>query len=213
MKTNTPSNPGVSGRVLRSLGLVATLLVAFLAIGCGPSPESYNIPAEALAPRTKTTLSVGDVLRITYPGAPEYNQLQTIAPDGRISLPSVGTVTASGRSISSLQAGLTSSYEAYLSDPTVVIAVEQPAAAVYVAGEVNKPGKVPLTRTMTALEAVMEAGGFSRFANPKQVFVVRNQGGSQKRYALNLSDTLAGYENQAFYVRPYDVIYVKQSNW
>ena len=80
-------------------------------------------------------------------------------------------------------------------------------------GEVLRAGKIPLDRPMTALEAVMEAGGFSKFANPKQVIVVRNQGGKVRRYVLNMNDALYGKESVPFYVRAYDVIYVKQSNW
>jgi hypothetical protein len=45
------------------------------------------------------------------------------------------------------------------------------------------------------------------------VFIVRNENGKEQRYVLNLSNTLAGTGSQAFYVKPYDVIYVKQSNW
>ena len=97
--------------------------------------------------------------------------------------------------------------------PSWEVAVETAASGVYVSGEVMKPGKVPLDRPMTAFEAIMEAGGFSKFANPKQVVVVRNQGGKHQRYALNLSDTLSGASDSAFYFRPYDTIYVSQSRW
>lgn len=227
MNTMTQNTPGVLTHNYhrksrpcspwRALRLAASslnvMLATFLAVACGPSPDEYNIPPEAFSAPTKSTLSVGDVVRITYTGAPEYNQAQKIQPDGRISLPTVGNVTASGRSVSSLQASLTLMYKPHLNDPTVVVSVQQPAAAIYVGGEVNNPGKVPLDRSMTVLEAVMESGGFSKLANPKQVVVIRNIGGKQQRYLLNLSDPLAGYESQAFYVRAYDVIYVKRSNW
>jgi polysaccharide biosynthesis/export protein len=72
---------------------------------------------------------------------------------------------------------------------------------------------VPLDRSITALEAVMEVGGFSKLANPKKVYVIRNEAGKQKRYALNLAEALSGNESQAFYLRPYDVVYVDRSNW
>ena len=65
---------------------------------------------------------------------------------------------------------------------------------------------------MTAFEAVMEAGGFSKFANPKQVTVVRNQSGKQQRYSLNFDDTLR-QGGQSFYLRPYDTVYVNKSRW
>ena len=93
------------------------------------------------------------------------------------------------------------------------VAIEQPAATVYVSGAVNSPGKVPLDRSITALEAVMEVGGFARVANPKKVYVIRNEGGKQRRYPINLKDPLSGYDSPAFYLRPYDVVFVEQSNW
>ena len=95
----------------------------------------------------------------------------------------------------------------------MVVSLAGAAAGVYVSGEVLRPGKIPLDRPMTALEAVMEAGGFTKFANPKQVFIVRNQGGKSQRYVLNMNQALYGTESIPFYVRAYDVIYVKQSNW
>ena len=58
-----------------------------------------------------------------------------------------------------------------------------------------------------------KAGGFSKFANPKQVVVVRNKNGKTERYALNLGDTLSGASSGSFYLRPYDTVYVKQSRW
>ena len=204
----------VSFLVRPTAWLAALVLVAGSALtSCGPSPDAYNIPPAAFTSTPSGMLAVGDVLKFTFAGAPEFNQAQKIQPDGRVSLPTVGNIKAAGRSVSSLQASLTSLYQPHLNDPTVVVSVEQPAAAVYVSGEVNTPGKVPLDRQLSALEAVMESGGFSRLANPSQVFVIRTEGGKQKRYALNLKDTLAGLENQPFYLRPFDVIYVKKSNW
>lgn len=219
MKSNSTSAPTALSRaisfIIRPLGwLFALALLAGSALtSCGPSPDAYNIPSAAFTATPSGTLAVGDVVRFTYAGAPEFNQSQKIQPDGRVSLPAVGNIKAAGRSVSSLQATLTELYRPSLNDPTVVVAVEAPAAAVYVSGEVNTPGKLPLDRQLTALEAVMEAGGFSKLANPKEVFVIRTEGGKQKRYALNLNDTLSGMETRPFYLRPFDVIYVRRSNW
>jgi polysaccharide export outer membrane protein len=133
--------------------------------------------------------------------------------NGKVSLPTIGDVTAQGKSVSTLQSQLTGLYQSHLQNPTVLVGVDQMAACVYVSGEVMKPGKVPLDRPMTAFEAIMEAGGFSKFANPKQVVVVRNNSGKSERYALNMSDTLSGASSSSFYLRPYDTVYVKQSRW
>jgi len=192
---------------------LSALLLAFASFSC-ESPETYTpIPAEAYSARPSGTLAAGDVIRVSYPGAPELNTTQKVQANGQVSLPPIGDVTAQGKSVATLQSQLTGLYQSHLQNPTVLVAVEAAASGVYVSGEVTRPGKVPLDRPMTAFDAIMEAGGFTKFANPKQVVVVRTKGGKVERYALNLDDTISGASSSAFYLRPYDTVYVKQSRW
>lgn len=198
----------------RLLQIAAVAAFGVYSVSCVGTSNVTNIPGDSMAPQSSGgSLSEGDVIKVIYPGAPELNLTQRIQSNGKVSLPIIGDITAAGKSLSSFQTQLASLYTPHLQDPKVQVVIEAAAAAVYVSGEVLRPGKVPLDRTMTALEAIMEAGGFSKFANPKKVFIVRNEHGKQQRYVLNLSDTLSGTSNQAFYVKAYDVIYVKQSNW
>lgn len=192
---------------------LAASLALFGAVACQNMNPPAPIPAEAAAARPSGALAPGDVLILAFPGAPELNCRQKIQANGKVSLPTLGDVSASGRSITAFQSQLTSMYQPHLQDPTVVVSLESAAAGVYVSGEVLRPGKIPLDRPMTVLEAVMEAGGFTKFANPKQVIVVRNEKGKNQRYVLNMNDTLSGLESAPFYVRPFDVIYVRQSAW
>jgi polysaccharide export outer membrane protein len=192
---------------------LTALLLAFASFSC-ESPETYTpIPAEAYSARPSGTLAAGDVIRVSYPGAPELNTTQKVQANGKVSLPTIGDVTAQGKSVATLQSQLSGLYQSHLQNPTVLVAVEAAASGVYVSGEVTRPGKVPLDRPMTAFDAIMEAGGFTKFANPKQVVVVRTKGGKVERYALNLDDTISGASSSAFYLRPYDTVYVKQSRW
>lgn len=209
----TGSTPAPRRWMHRAAVCAMALIAGFSFPACEQSAPVAPIPAEAAASRPSGLLAAGDEINVSFSGAPEMNTKQKIAANGRVSLPVVGDVPAAGRSITSLQADLTSRYQSHLQDPTVVVSLEAASSGVYVTGEVLRPGKVALDRPMTALEAVMEAGGFTKFANPKQVIVVRKQGNRNQRYVLNMSDTLAGFESSPFYVRSYDVIYVKQSVW
>lgn len=193
--------------------IISALCVALSSVGCGGMSKAPAVPAEAYVPKPSGNLAAGDEISISFSGAPELNTKQKIQPNGRVSLPTVGDVSAAGKTINSLQQSLTSLYQSHLQDPTVVVSLESASAGVYLSGEVMRTGKIPLDRPMTAFEAIMEAGGFTKLANPKQVIVVRNQKGKQQCYALNMNDTLSGMESNPFYVRPYDVIYVKQSVW
>ena len=225
MTTMILKAPGAIERVIRKFanfsGQRPSLRTAFaggmLAAAClftaACTSGNYNVPANVYAAKPSGTLSVGDTIRVSYPGAPEFNQSLKIQADGKIGLPMVGSVTAAGRTASNLQSSLTSMYESRLNDPTVFVSLDKPAAVVYVVGEVAGPGKVPLERSLTALEAVMEVGGFSKLANPKIVYVIRNERGTQRRYVLNLDKPLSGQDSEAFYLRPYDMVYVERSNW
>jgi polysaccharide biosynthesis/export protein len=188
------------------------LCLGLMSVACMTAPPP-PIPAEAYHARPNAALAAGDEIAVSFSGAPELNFKQKIQANGRVSLPTVGDVSAAGRSPTNFQAHLSALYQDHLQDPTVIVSVESAAAGVYVSGEVLRPGKIPLDRPMTALEAIMEAGGFTKLANPKQVIVVRKQEGRNQRYVLNMNDTLTGSESSPFYVRTYDVIYVRQSNW
>lgn len=208
---------GTTQRMWRTLApataCVFAALVMFASVGCQSNTPSDPIPATAASSRPSGALAPGDEINVTFSSAPELNTKQKIQPNGKLSLPTIGDVSAAGTTINSLQSTLTSLYQPHLQDPTVVVSLESAAAGVYVSGEVLRPGKIPLDRPMTALEAVMEAGGFTKFANPKQVIVVRNEKGRNQRYVLNMNDALSGAESTPFYVRPFDVLYVRQSAW
>lgn len=214
--TNGLSSPE-GGRFRRHLATAATCLLAslgiFASVACQDMSPGAAVPSEVAASRPSGALAPGDEISVSFSGAPELNTKQKVQANGKVSLPTIGDVSASGKSITSFQSQLTSMYQPHLQDPTVVVSLESAAAGVYVSGEVLRPGKIPLDRPMTALEAVMEAGGFTKFANPKQVIVVRTQGGKSQRYVLNLNNALSGEDSGTFYVRPFDVIYVKQSAW
>jgi len=192
---------------------VSVLLAVSASVGCDSMPPDRPVPADAYRSRPGGTLAAGDVIRVVFSGAPELNTQQKIQPNGKVSLPTIGEVTAAGRTVTNLQQQLTSLYQTRLQDSTVTISLMGTAAGVYVSGAVLRAGKIPLDRPMTVLEAVMEAGGFSPMANPKRVVVVRTQDGKSWNYVLDLHQALHATGSTPFYVRPYDVIYVKESSW
>jgi polysaccharide export outer membrane protein len=194
-------------------GLLGVITLTLL--GC--SNEIANAPGVAIPPEARKrqatgNIGPGDVLSVSYAGAPEMNLTQKVRANGRISLPMLGDVQAAGKSLSSFQSSLASSYKKHLQEPKVVVTMVSTAAAVYIAGEVRGPGKILLDRPLTALEAIMESGGFAPTADPKKVSVVRTIKGTHQRYNLNMTEALSGTA-PVFYLKPYDVIYVGQRVW
>lgn len=86
---------------------------------------------------------------------------------------------------------------------------ESTVIPVVVSGEVQKPGKVAFERPATVLEAIMEAGGFTSYADPKEVSLIRQVQGDHHSQTVDLSPILKGIPTPVLYVSPGDLIYVR----
>ena len=195
--------------------LTAIIGFTFFLASCGELAPPTNIQEPVLsnpspvkpAALGDNLLQAGDDLKITFPDAEELNISQKVRPDGKLSLPIIGEVTASGQTVTRLQSELKFRYKKHLQDPNVIVTIESTASTVYVSGKVVTPLKIVLERKMTALEAIMEAGGFNEFGSSKKVVVIRNENGQHKRHKLNLNEALYSGDSNAFYLKPFDVIY------
>jgi len=156
-------------------------------------------------------LREGDVLKISFPGSPNLDTAQQIRRDGKITLESVGEITAAGFTPPDLEKEISTAYGSQLVTKEVTVAVVSSSLPVFVTGAVLRPEKVLSDHPLTALEAIMEAGGFdySR-ANMKDVRVVRQEDGREHTYVLNLKLVMQGKKTDPFYLKPYDIIYVPE---
>lgn len=198
--------------------LPAAVAAAFLALAAGcetpvaapPSAEARN-QAEAGPTPEAQTLRAGDVLLVSFPGASNLNTKQQIRMDGRITLPIVGDVVAVGKTPTELQKELVKLYAPQLVSKEVTVTVIASTFTVYVTGAVIHPGQVQSDHPISALEAIMQAGGFvSGKADMGAVVVIRNEGGKTRRFTLNMKNVLDGRQTQPFYLKPSDVIYVPE---
>ncbi|MGD0746143.1 MAG: hypothetical protein ABSA45_13400, partial [Verrucomicrobiota bacterium] len=93
----------------------------------------------------------------------------------------------------------------------VNVAVASSTFPFYVTGSVIRPGKYTSDHPITALDAVMEAGGFDYTkANLKAVRVLRHGKDRVDNYTLNLKLVLEGKDTKLFYLQPSDIIYVPE---
>jgi polysaccharide export outer membrane protein len=160
-------------------------------------------------------LREGDVVKITFPGALNLNTSQPIRRDGKIALQLVGEFKAAGMTPTDMEKELIKLYGPQLQTKEVSVTVESSAFPVYVTGAVLRPGKILSDRPLTALEAIMEAGGFDYAkANLKKVTVIRHENERTEHYKLNLKGVLQGEQNEQFNLKPSDIIYVPERfNW
>jgi len=182
------------------------LLVAVLS-GCASAPPSPYVADSK--PTIPDSLKEGDALQIVFPGATNLNTLQRIPLDGTITLQFAGQVKAAGRTPQELQNDILASVGSSLQLKEVTVTVVSSSAAVYITGAVLRPGKLVLERPMTALEAIMESGGFDPTrAKMDRVVVVRYEQGKQFNYHLDLKRVLQGREATPFYLQPFDIVHV-----
>jgi len=198
-------------RIAKLAGANALVLALFFGItGCETSRFAEPATQTEVKPES-IVLREGDVVRISFPGAPNLNAVQTIRRDGRITLQLIGEVQAAGMTPSALEKELVKLYGPQLQTKEVNVAVESSGFPVYVTGAVLRPGKITSDRPLTALEAIMEAGGFDYAkANLKAVRVVRHEGGRTEHYKLDLKGVLQGEQNDPFNLKPADIIYVPE---
>ena len=188
-----------------ALLLATTALV--LPAGCRTGSSEIAASSEA----TTVKLTAGDVIKISFAGAPELNQTQKIRADGRVNLPMVGEVTAAGKTLTDFQKELVSSYKSQLKNNDVLVTLESGAGQVTVSGAVAKPGKIEFDRPTTVFQAIMQAGGTTQYGTLKKVRLVRIVNGEQQSQVMNLTGTLKGRSSQVVYVKDGDVIVVPES--
>jgi polysaccharide export outer membrane protein len=194
-------------RSVRSIAGMLLFLLMLLSTGCETATPG-KLPSQ-LVGDLREVLAVGDAVKLTFPGATEMSQVQRVRTDGKISLPLLGEVQAAGKQIGELQQELGRLYKEQLKNSEVIVTLEGRELAVYVSGAVNKPGKVLLDRPMTMLEAIMEAGGPTEMANLTNVVLIRNGNGKHNTQTFNLKPALRGQPTDAFTLRPYDMIQVR----
>ena len=191
---------------------------AFLVATLGAQEPEKSTPSAATQasepaakPTVETEYKIGpqDVVRIDVWKEPEITRTIPVRPDGKISLPLLNDVQASGLTSMQLAASIREGLTKYLTNPQVTVTVTETNRRVYVTGEVNRPGALPLLPNMTVLQALTSASGFTQFAKLKGIYVLRNEGGKQVKYPFNYKDVVKGnHAEQNILLLPGDVIVV-----
>jgi polysaccharide biosynthesis/export protein len=191
-------------------GLALWLLA--VATGCQTqAPQPSGVKEQATASPQIVLLREGDVLRISFSGSPTLDTTQQIRRDGKVTLPLVGEVQAAGTTTEALQQNLIKLYAPQLSSAIITVTMVSSTFPVFVTGSVIRPGKIVSDHPITALDAIMEAGGFDYTkANLKSVRVIRHKGDRVENYTLNLKLVLAGKADKQFYLQPSDIVFVPE---
>lgn len=203
------------------------LMLCFFAGGSAQAPKSQQAVASASAPTaveapkahsgpvlppSDPDYKIGplDVLRIDVWKEPEVSRLAPVRPDGKISLPLLNDLQASGLTAEQLSKVIADGLKEYITNPQVSVSVtEFNSRRVYITGEVAHSGALSLLPKMTVLQALSSTGGFTQFARVKNIYVLRVENGKKVKHPFNYKEVVSGQSpDQDIELQPGDVIVV-----
>jgi polysaccharide export outer membrane protein len=192
-KTAPATTEQAASTLTQPVGTTGTLSVA-------PNRSGAVSPDYRLGP--------GDKLRVEVYKDTQLSQSLQVRPDGKITLPLVGDLQASGLTPIELRDRIATALREYVTNPVVtVIVVETIAPLVYIMGEVNNPGSISMQGPISVLQALAIAGGFKDFANTKNIKVLRRTSRGQQTIAFNYRDALRA-EGPPMMLQPGDTVVV-----
>ena len=141
-----------------------------------------------------------DVIEVSVWKSPDLSTTIMVRPDGMISLPLIGDIRANSRTAKELKEEIERKLTEYKQDPVVSIIVKETnSQAIYVTGEVARPGKYPLRSETTIVQAITLAGGFTQWADKDQIVIIRKSPMNPEgnRFTLKYSDIVSGKNMKA----------------
>ena len=193
-------------------------MAVLFAVSCATGPSVPTNVEEPLVTRDAYTIEPGDELEVVFTYWPELTATQTVRSDGKISLRYIDDVAVAGLEPEVCSETLNGLYEDILNNPDIKVVLRAENRHVYVGGEVrlssslNGLYRVPLVGKLTPMEAIMQAGGFTKAsAKLSNVLIIRRF--DDKRYArtVDLRRNFKDAEGAPFYLEPNDIVFVPRT--
>jgi len=168
--------------------------------------------ASAQAPAQDSSYRIGpnDILSIFVWREPDLTRDVTVMPDGKITYPLIGEIMAQGLTAIELKKAITDKFQDFVTAPEVTVIVkESRSQVVYAIGKLTRPGPIALAPGMTVMQALSAAGGFAEWADPKNILIVRREGGKETQLRFNYKEFTSGEKlEQNILLKPGDTLVV-----
>lgn len=136
-------------------------------------------------------LGPGDQLDISVWKDEALTRSLAVLPDGKISFPLVGELTAAGKTVAQLKQEIGEKLSRFVPDPILSLEVRQVnSQIIYVIGRVNNPGRFVLNVNVNVLQALAMAGGCNPFASKNKIKILRNEGDQTKVFTFKYDDVV-----------------------
>jgi len=156
-------------------------------------------------------IGADDILAINVWKEPDFSRTVPVRPDGKITMPLIGDLQASGRTPERLQQEIQQRLQAYISVPEVTVTLQEVKSLKFnIVGQIMRPGSYPLSESMTVLDAIAQAGGVGIYAKSNAIYVLRvRPDGSSVQLPFHYKQVLKGSNlSQNIKLRPRDTIVV-----
>ncbi len=193
---------------------VTWIVLAYLSFGLSTCWAQAD---PILHPRDRYLLHIGDSLSLDYRLSPELNQTVTVGPDGYVDLNVAGAVRLAGLTLAEARDLILKRDSVRLNEPELNLELKDfQRPYVVVAGQVVMPNRIEMRQDMTALQAVMLAGGFKDSAKESKVVVFRrinSKSDMAEVRVLNLHRINKTKQlEQDLSLDPGDIVYVPENN-
>ena len=187
------------------------LWTSWMNVGVGMAEEAITQPESH---RSEYTIGVDDLLEINILQPDKLSATVTVAPDGSITFPYIGTVYVKGMTLAQIEQQIQSKLaDGYMKYPVVSVALkESRSRKFFVYGEVIKPGAYPLEENTTVLRAISIAGGFTKFGSSSRVKVLRQRKDppGYETIKVDIKTVMEGNSDQDLVIQPGDVVVISE---
>ncbi len=200
----------VSSRVRLAVGIV--FLLGPVLGGCETLPNASTEPV----PAAEYLIGPGDEVEIIVWQTPDLSVVVSVRPDGRFSMPLIDDLPAAGSTPTQLARVIEDRLREFVQDPLVTVIltefVGQVGEQIQVVGEAAEPRTIPYRANITALDAMIAAGGLTEFAAGNRATLVRVVDGQSKRFRVRLEDLLEDGDVSANVIMlPGDILVIPES--
>ncbi len=208
---------------------VLVLFIGILITACShpPIPVAED-GSEALVTSDYTYLiGPGDSVDIYVWGNPDVSRVVSVRPDGKVTVPLVEDLQASGKTAYELARELEEAFALYIRDPQVVVMVAEfqgvDQQQIRVLGQVGNSGgdqgsnrysgeSIPYERGMTLMDVIIRIGSIGEFADGNRASIIRKVDGVEKQFGVKIDDLVEdGDLSENVYMQPGDILVIPEA--
>jgi polysaccharide export outer membrane protein len=158
----------------------------------------------------------GDSLEMFVWGNPEVSRTVSVRPDGKISMPLVEDLPATGKTAYQLAREMEKELSKYIRNPLVTVIVQSftgpYSEQIRVVGEASKPQALSYKENMSLLDLMIVVGGTTQYAAGNRAQVIRNVNGVQQTFRVRIDDLIKDGDISAnVNVLPGDIIIIPEA--